>query len=49
MSNFKQDFPIFSHHPELVYLDSTATAQKPCFVIDAIKDYLEHDYSNIHR
>ncbi len=49
MSNFKKDFPIFKNHSDLIYFDSTATAQKPQFVIDAVKNYLEHDYSNIHR
>jgi cysteine desulfurase/selenocysteine lyase len=32
--NFKNDFPIFKNNPNLVYLDSTATSQKPKFVID---------------
>ena len=49
MSIFKKDFPIFTHNPGLIYLDSTATTQKPLSVIDGVKQYLEHDYSNIHR
>ena len=49
MKDFKKDFPIFSNNPWLVYLDSTASSQKPAFVIDWIKNYLEKDYSNIHR
>jgi len=32
-----------------VYLDSTASSQKPKKVIDGIKEYLDHCYSNIHR
>lgn len=47
--DFKKDFPIFQNNKDLVYLDSTASAQKPAYVIDSIKDYLEKDYSNIHR
>lgn len=47
--NYKKDFPIFANNPDLVYLDSTATSQKPIMVIDGIKDYLETTYSNIHR
>jgi len=47
--NFKKDFPIFDNNPRLIYLDSTATSQKPSFVIEGIKQYLEHDYANIHR
>jgi cysteine desulfurase / selenocysteine lyase len=47
--NFKKDFPIFDNNPWLIYLDSTATSQKPSFVIEGIKEYLENDYANIHR
>lgn len=47
--NKKDDFPIFKNNPDMVYLDTTATSQKPSCVIDAIKEYLEHDYANIHR
>lgn len=49
MSNIKQDFPIFQTHPDLVYLDSTATSQKPDMVIDGVADYLRSSYANIHR
>ena len=45
----KNDFPIFANNPELVYLDSAASAQKPKTVIDGISDFLEHSYANIHR
>lgn len=48
-SNFKKDFPIFQNNPWLIYMDSTASSQKPSYVIDAMKTYLENDYSNIHR
>jgi len=48
-NNFKEDFPIFKNNPDLVYLDSTATSQKPKMVIDSIKNYLENSYSSIHR
>ena len=49
MYNFKKDFPIFQNNTWLVFLDSTASSQKPSYVIDWIKEYLENDYSNIHR
>jgi len=49
MTNLKQDFPIFENNPWLVYLDNTATTQKPKLVIDGITKYLKNDYSNIHR
>lgn len=47
--SYKSDFPIFSHHPDLIYLDSASTSQKPSFVIDHISQYLSHNNSNIHR
>ena len=47
--NFKKDFPIFKNNPWLVFLDSTASSQKPAYVIDGMKDFLEHSYANIHR
>ncbi len=49
IQNLKKDFPILQNNKDIVYLDTTATAQKPSFVIDAIKYYLENNYSNIHR
>ena len=48
-ANFKKDFPIFQNNPDLIFFDSTATSQKPKYVIEGIKDYLENSYSNIHR
>ena len=49
MNHLRQDFPIFSHHPDLVFLDSTSSSQKPSYVIDALTQYLQTWYSNIHR
>ena len=46
---YKKDFPIFLAHPELVFLDSASSAQKPKRVIDAISEYLSTNYANIHR
>jgi cysteine desulfurase / selenocysteine lyase len=45
----KRDFPIFEHHPRLVFLDSGASAQKPAAVIDGIAEFYRSDYANIHR
>jgi cysteine desulfurase/selenocysteine lyase len=48
----RQQFPILQQevngHP-LVYLDSSATSQKPQAVIDAVENYYRHDNSNVHR
>lgn len=49
MQSYKKDFPIFETHPDLVYLDSASTAQKPRHVIDGISTFLSSSYSNIHR
>lgn len=45
----KKDFPIFKHHPKLVYLDSTASALKQQTVIDAEREYYEQYGVNVHR
>ncbi|MBN2306537.1 SufS family cysteine desulfurase [Candidatus Peregrinibacteria bacterium] len=47
--DFKRDFPIFKQRPELVYLDSAATSQKPQIVLEAENTYYEKLNSNIHR
>lgn len=49
MKNHKLDFPIFNNKPELVYLDSAATTQKPSCVIDALRDFYETCCANINR
>jgi cysteine desulfurase/selenocysteine lyase len=45
----RREFPIFANNPELVFLDSGASAQKPRAVIDRIADYYRTDYANVHR
>lgn len=49
----RADFPILQqeHHAgvPLVYLDSTATSQKPRQVIDTITDYYTRYNANVHR
>ena len=35
----RQEFPIFKHHPNLIYLDSACTSLKPQRVIDAVIHY----------
>ncbi len=47
--SFRQQFPIFQHHPNLVYLDSAATTQKPKMVIDGITNFYQKENANIHR
>ena len=50
MTNYelRKDFEILENN-KIAYLDSGATTQKPKYVIDAIKNYYEHDNANPHR
>ncbi len=51
-TKIRADFPILSrtvHGKPLVYLDSTATSQKPQGVLDAMEDYYRTTNANIHR
>ena len=45
----RKDFPMFKNHPELVYLDNSATTFKPYPVIEAVTEYLSNSTSNAHR
>ena len=49
LKSLKSSFPIFTHRPDLVYLDSAATSQKPRSVIQSIADFYEKDNANVHR
>jgi len=45
----RTDFPLLVANAGLHYLDSAASAQKPRVVLDALRDFYEHDYANPHR
>ena len=48
----RSDFPIFDHpiHGKpLSYLDSASSAQKPRQVLDAMREFYETSYANVHR
>lgn len=47
--SLREEFPFLRNHPNLTYLDSAATAQKPDCVIEAITRFYTHDYGTIHR
>jgi cysteine desulfurase / selenocysteine lyase len=51
-ADIRKDFPILSrqvHGKPLVYLDSTASSQKPDAVIEAMSTYYETCHANVHR
>ena len=48
----RSDFPILDqkvHGRPLIYFDNAATTQKPSRVINALRNYYEHDNANVHR
>jgi len=51
-SALREDFPILREHAHghpLIYFDSAATSQKPRPVIEALRNFYEHDNANVHR
>lgn len=53
VNDIRKEFPIFQREIKpgtpLVYLDSTATSQKPMAVIEAMDSYYRRSNANIHR
>jgi cysteine desulfurase / selenocysteine lyase len=47
--NLRSDFPILVRNPDLHYLDSAATSQKPQVVLDALREFYETSNANPHR
>ena len=51
--SLRKDFPILTREVRpgvpLVYLDSTATTQKPRVVLDAMETYYRSNNANVHR
>jgi cysteine desulfurase / selenocysteine lyase len=48
----RADFPIFEqqfHGKPLAYLDSAVTSQKPRQLLDAMQEFYETSYGNVHR
>ena len=48
----RADFPVFDHpiHGKpLAFLDSAVTSQKPRQVLDAMREFYETSYANVHR
>jgi len=49
MRSRRQDFPLLVRDPDLHYLDSAATSQKPRVVLDALTEFYETCNANPHR
>ena len=47
--NIKKDFQVLNNNPDLVYLDTGATALKPKCVIDKINEYYDKYGVNVNR
>jgi len=48
----RADFPVFEelvNGKPVAFLDSAASTQKPRQVLDAMRDFYEHSYANVHR
>src|SRR5579859_5157685 len=51
-AKLRADFPILDqrvHGQPLIYFDNAASSQKPRAVLDALRNYYEHDNANVHR
>ena len=49
LENIKADFPVYKKNPDLVFLDTAASALKPNLVINRINECYSYEYSNVHR
>ncbi|WP_208440982.1 aminotransferase class V-fold PLP-dependent enzyme [Bartonella raoultii] len=52
IEEIRRDFPILHYDvygKRLAYLDSGASAQKPQFVLDAMHNFYQRHYANVHR
>lgn len=46
---WREFFPIFDEKPDVAFLDSAASAQKPKAVLEAMAKVQEEHYANVHR
>jgi cysteine desulfurase/selenocysteine lyase len=49
INEIRKEFPLFKNEPELVYLDSCATSQKPDRVLNAVREFYEKNNANPFR
>ena len=46
IASYRQDFPILANHPDYIYFDNAATAQRPSCVTDVIRAFYEETNAN---
>lgn len=49
MLTIRNDFPILLNKPNWVYLDTAATALKPCVLSDRLKKFYDEEYATVNR
>lgn len=49
LASIRSGFPIFEFNPNLIYMDSAATSQRPKKVIDKVAEVYTRYNSNVHR
>ena len=49
ISNLKSRFPVFKKNPNLVFLDTAASALKVDEMIETTNNCYTNEYANIHR
>ena len=49
IENIKKRFPVFTKNPNLVFLDTAASALKVDSMINAVNECYSYEYANIHR
>lgn len=45
-ASFRKDFPILHNHPDYIYFDNAATAQRPSCVIDEMRRFFDETNAN---
>ncbi|HLK44754.1 MAG TPA: aminotransferase class V-fold PLP-dependent enzyme, partial [Acidimicrobiales bacterium] len=52
VERLRADFAVFdelTNGKPVAYLDSASSTQKPRGVLDAMREFYEHSYANVHR
>ena len=47
--DIRNKFPSYEKNPDLIFLDTAASALKPWVMIDAINNCYSYEYANVHR